>query len=273
MAAITLITADACLAETATRGETREWLVGGETRQALIFRPVKGSAEPRASVTPGAPADLAGSPVIFAFHGHGGSMEQAARRFRLHEEWPEAFVVYPQGLRTPGVLTDPEGKRSGWQSRADSEGGRDLAFFDALWASLRAEGRLDERRIYATGHSNGDGFTYLLWAERADVFAAFAPVAASLSRHHPPTTARPVMHIAGKADRLVKFEWQEKTIEFVRNLNGGGAATPWPADASCVLYPSPQGIPVVTRIHAGGHGNPAEAARLIVRFFQEHRRP
>ena len=39
---------------------------------------------------------------------------------------------------------------------------------------------MDETRIYATGFSNGAGFTYLLWAARPTVFAAFAPVAGRL---------------------------------------------------------------------------------------------
>ena len=40
----------------------------------------------------------------------GGTMNFAARRFRLHELWPEAVVVYPQGLATK-TPRDPAGKR------------------------------------------------------------------------------------------------------------------------------------------------------------------
>ena len=32
--------------------------------------------------------------------------------------------------------------------------------------------KIDEKRVYATGHSNGGGFTYLLWTCRPDAFAA-----------------------------------------------------------------------------------------------------
>ena len=55
------------------------------------------------------------SPVVFAFHGHGGTMRHAAATFGYHKVWPEAVVVYMQGLPTPGAITDPEGKRPGWQ--------------------------------------------------------------------------------------------------------------------------------------------------------------
>jgi polyhydroxybutyrate depolymerase len=152
-------------------------------------------------------------------------------------------------------------------------GNRDLAFFDAMLATLREERSVDEKRIFATGHSNVGGFTYLLWAARADVFAAFAPVAATPGAGNRPTVPKPVLHIAGKTDPLVKFAWQERTMEFVRKLNGCGEGAPWPADASCTLYPSAKAAPVVTRVHEGGHKYPAEAPALIVKFFKENRLP
>ena len=144
----------------------REWTVDGVVREALVY------AAPRAKTE--------ASPVVFAFHGHGGTMNNAARTFTYQILWPEAVVVYPQGLNTPGRLTDPEGKKAGWQGRVgDDQGDRDLKFFDAVLASLEHDYRVDEKRIYATGHSNGGGFTYLLWADRGGHFAAVAPCAAT----------------------------------------------------------------------------------------------
>ncbi|MFY8056754.1 MAG: hypothetical protein ACOVRM_03375, partial [Planctomycetaceae bacterium] len=60
---------------------------------------------------------------------------------------------------------------TGWQKSAGDQQDRDLKFFDVVLQSLRSEYRVDDRRIYATGHSNGGGFTYLLWSERSAVFA------------------------------------------------------------------------------------------------------
>lgn len=244
------------VAAAASTPKTREWTVGGDTRRALIFLPE---------------SPAAGAPVIFAFHGHGGSMAFAARSFKLHEKWPEALVVYPQGLPTPGALTDPDGKKSGWQSRGGLQGDRDLAFFDAMLASLKSDGGIDPKRIYATGHSNGGGFSYLLWAKRPDEFAAFASVAAILSRFDPPKTPKPIIHIAGKADPLVKFDWQERTVRIVRELNQCESGAAWKADASCTFFASAKGAPVVVKIHDGGHQYPAEASDLIVTFFKENR--
>ncbi len=235
----------------------REWTVEGVRRTALVYAPER--------------AHGAATPILFAFHGHGGTAERAARGFAYHSLWPEAIVVYMQGLNTPGRLTDPQGKRSGWQAGPGDQGDRDLKFFDAVLATLTREFRVDERRLYAAGHSNGGGFTYLLWAARGEQFAAFAPSGAVLARGVALPKPRPVLHIAGENDPLVRFQWQERTMAAVRRLNRCGAGDPWAE--RCTRYPSPGGADVVTFLYPGGHGFPPEAARLAVRFFQEHRKP
>jgi polyhydroxybutyrate depolymerase len=235
------------------------WKVAGLEREALVYLPTK-------------TADSA-PPLVFGFHGHGGNARQAARSFALHRHWPEAMTVYMQGVPTPGRLTDPEGKRNGWQHDPDELDARDLKFFDAVLATLREKHHFDEDRVYATGHSNGGGFTYLLWASRPGVFAAIAPSAAG-SRSIRTTTPRPipVMHVAGEEDRLVRFSWQERTMERVRAINGcREKGTSWAK--GCRLYPSDSGAPFVAFIHAGTHKYPAEAPPLIVRFFKEQTRP
>jgi polyhydroxybutyrate depolymerase len=232
----------------------REWTVDGLEREALLYLPAT-----RAE---------GGAPVVFGFHGHGGSMQNAARSFRLHELWPEALVVYMQGVPTPGRLTDPEGKRNGWQHDAGDHDDRDLKFFDAVLKTLTDEHKIDGNRVYATGHSNGGAFTYLLWARRPDVFAAMAPSAAS-SRSIRALEPKPAMHIAGENDQLVRFAVQELAMQAVRRLNGCQETGETWANG-CTLYASPTGTPFVTFIHAGGHRYPAEAPALIVRFFKEH---
>lgn len=145
-----------------------------------------------------------GAPLVFGFHGHGGKASSAARKFELHRLWPEAVVVYMQGIPTPGKLTDPKGKKDGWQHARGEQGDRDLAFFDAVVKQFRDEYKIDESRIYSTGHSNGGGFTYLLWATHPDLFAAIAPSAAggrAIRREKP--APLPVMHFAGRNDPLV----------------------------------------------------------------------
>ena len=190
-----------------------DFTVAGEPRSALVYLPVSTGTN--------------GAPVVFVFHGHGGNARQAARSFGIERHWPEAIVVYMQGLNTPGRLTDPQGKQPGWQSAVGDQGDRDLKFFDAVLARLKQANQVDAKRIYATGHSNGGGFTYLLWLARGDVFAAVAPsaAAATYARQLKP---KPALHLAGESDPLVKFAWQELTMAAVRKLNGCAATgEPW----------------------------------------------
>jgi polyhydroxybutyrate depolymerase len=237
----------------------RQWNVENVTREALVYVPATTKTNP--------------TPVVFAFHGHGGTMNNAARTFAYHIHWPEAIVVYPQGLNTPGRLTDPNGKLPGWQSAPGDQGDRDLKFFDAILATLHQEYKVDDKRIYATGHSNGGGFTYLLWAARGDKFAAVAPSSAVAPRLLAELKPKPVFHLAGEHDELVKFSWQKLTIDALLKRNQCGEGRPWGDIKFCTLYPSKLDTPVVTFIHPGGHTFPKEAPAAIVKFFQQHAKP
>jgi polyhydroxybutyrate depolymerase len=232
-------------------------MVDGVRREALVFAPEGKQKE--------------AAPLVFGFHGHGGAMQSAARSFRIQELWPEALVVYMQGLNTPGRLTDPEGLKPGWQHDPADQGGRDLKFFDGVLASMKAGHAVDATRIYSIGHSNGGGFTYLLWAERGRHFAAMAPSGAAGRRVAASLTPKPVLHIAGETDPLVKFEWQRLMIEHLRKLNGCAEGRAWELDKNCTEYPSETGTPVVTAIHPGGHAYPKEAPEVVVKFFKQHR--
>lgn len=231
----------------------RTWTVDGAEREALVVVPA------------GKPTRL-----VFDFHGHGGTARHASRAHALHAHLADAVVVYPQGLNTPGALTDPEGKKSGWQLAPGQLGDRDLKFFDAMRADLLKDHGIDPRRVSATGHSNGGGFTYLLWAERGDTLAAVAPVAAGGGlRVIAKLTPKPCLHVAGEADPLVKFAGQRRVMDAVRKVNGCAAdGTPW--EGKGVRFAGKGGADLVEVVHPGGHEYPAFAARLIAAFFREH---
>jgi len=84
--------------------------------------------------------------------------------------------------------------------------------------TLRETYKIDDKRIYATGHSNGGGFTYLLIEARNNVLAAAAPSAAAAIRALSRMKPKPIMHLIGEQDPLVKPEWQKMTIEGMKKL-------------------------------------------------------
>jgi polyhydroxybutyrate depolymerase len=224
--------------------------VDGRTRQWLVYAPSTAKTAP--------------TPVVFAFHGHGGNMHNAARVFKLHEHWPEAIIIYPQGLPT-ATRRDPQGERAGWSVR-------DVTFVDEMLRRLKADYQVDERRCYCTGHSNGGGFTYILWGLRPQLWAAVAPSAANpqaerVGRLQP----LPAMHLAGEQDQIVPFADQQKTIEAVRQRNGCAAeGKPW--EKYCTVYESKTGTPLVALIHPGNHQFPSSAVPTLVKFFKQHTR-
>jgi polyhydroxybutyrate depolymerase len=246
----------AALPTHAQDGLTRQsWRVDGVERTALVS-------------TPRGPAPETGWPLVLVFHGHGGTSAQAARSFRMHAAWPDAIVVYPHGLPTPGRLTDPEGRRPGWQHEPGGQDDRDLRFVDAMLTTLSA--RIDRSRVYAAGHSNGGTMVYVLWAARADRFAAFAPSSSVFGRAIAGARPKPAFVVAGREDRLVPYAAQMRSLDAMLALNRADrAGAPWQGPAT--VHKSSIAADVVTYLHSGGHELPKDVGALMARFFAERR--
>jgi polyhydroxybutyrate depolymerase len=78
--------------------------------------------------------------------------------------------------------------------------------------------------------------------------------------------------MAGEKDEIVSFEFQKRTMEAVRKLNGcDGDGKPWQHVGETVgtMYESPTGTPFISLIHPGPHKFPPEIPGLIVKFFRE----
>ena len=231
----------------ATAQEVLRWQIDGEAREAIVYAPA-------------APSE-AGAPLVLSFHGFGDNM-QNFQYTNVHVAWPEAIVVYFQGLpRRRGL--------PGWQVERGG-GDPDLQLVDVALRSLRETYDVDDDRIYATGFSNGGMFTYLLWAERPGVFAAYAPVAARLRPSVRPSQPRPVFHVAGERDRVVRFSDQEAAVAVALEVNDVAESTP--CGVGCTLYGAGTAAPVMTWIHPGAHTYPRVTSERIVSFFRARSR-
>ena len=104
------------------------------------------------------------APLVVAFHGMLiDSKDLMPRYTKLNEtaEKHQFILAFPEALGKSWGLTP--GKVN-----------KDLAFFDALVAQLKAQYRIDPRRIYVLGMSNGGYFPHLAGKERAKTVAAVA---------------------------------------------------------------------------------------------------
>jgi polyhydroxybutyrate depolymerase len=231
----------------------RTWTVDGVKRLAQVHIPPDAETKPSA--------------LVFAFHGHGGTGQAAADQFAIHKHWPSAIVVYPRGLPTP-ASNDPEAKKTGWQYHAGEQGDRDLHFFDTVLADLSAQLKVNEKRVFVAGFSNGGGFAYVLWRKREDKIAATAVVAMSASDKALATLKpKPFLLVAGKKDPLQKFSSLEHVAKTVAKQNECEEGKPW-NQPGCTLYLSPNANPVVFMHHGGGHEVPHAAQAAIVSFFR-----
>ena len=229
-----------------TSAQVTRWQVDGETREAIVYAPDATRSENPV-------------PLVLSFHGFGDNM-QNFQHTNVHEAWPDAVVVYFQGLeRRRGLL--------GWQVERDGVD-RDLKLVDVALGALRNRYEIDDDRIYATGFSNGGMFTYLLWAERPDLFAAFAPVGARLRPSVRPTRPKPLFHVAGMRDQVVRFSDQEAAIDVAIAVNG--VETSSSCGDGCTVYGAGTLAPVRTWIHSGAHNYPRRTSEQIVAFFRNH---
>lgn len=232
--------------------KSQVWMIGGVQRTGFIALPIMKSA--------------AGPPLVLVFHGHGGTAANMSRALPIHSRWPEALVLYLQGLPSPGTLVDREGRNAGWQSAPGMMDDRDVTFVDSVLVWARKTYTVDAKRVFAAGHSNGGWFTYVLWAARPDQFAAFAPAAAVFGRMVNSAKPKPALIIAGEKDRLVPIGMQRRTIDAVVGLNRATVkGEPWFGGAE--LHRS-KIADVMTYVHAGAHPLPSNASDVVTRFFK-----
>lgn len=236
-----------------------------------VLTPTVDGLERRAIVrVPAIPAG-ASAPLVFVFHGHGGSGTTAERQYPVPDLWPEAIVVYPDGLPGHEGVTDPEGVKPGWQSRPGELGDRDLHLFDALLADLTATLPVDPDQVVVMGHSNGAQFSAVVWNQRGDALAAVAMSSAPAGRNLEGAPAVPLFLSMGRSDPVAPFAAQEAGIARAQAVLGvdAGAGT---TVGNLITYPGPDGMELAVDVHDGGHELPDEVLPEIVSFLQRHRR-
>ena len=183
----------------------RELAVDGATRSYVIH-------------VPGAWNGKSAIPVLLVFHGAGSDAESMVRATGFDDA----------AERTPMLVAYPRAPARVLRYEVDPPAGResaDVLFVDALLERLRARFPVDERRIWATGFSNGAAFCYRLAAERPRVVAAIAPVAGYLPRlsTEPGDDPVPLLHVHGTADGRVSvptFGERESPVAAWARRNG-----------------------------------------------------
>lgn len=104
------------------------------------------------------------APLVIAFHGFLIDSKDLMPVYTKLNETAEKhrfILVYPNALDRSWGLSAPKIAK-------------DLAFFDALLEDLSKKYKIDSRRVYLTGMSNGGYFAHLVAKERSTTIAAVA---------------------------------------------------------------------------------------------------
>jgi polyhydroxybutyrate depolymerase len=162
-------------------------IVDGERRHYLLYVPV--------SYDPSKP-----TPLVISIHGYAGwpGNQRKVSGWDAFADRYGFIVVYPMGTGFP----------LHWRASGTAESYKDVDFINSLIDQLEADYDIDPQRIYANGHSNGGGMTFMLTCTLSDRIAAAGSVSgAYLYPWRQCQNQRPVPLIAfhGTADPIVPY--------------------------------------------------------------------
>lgn len=148
--------------------------------------------------------ESSGFSLVIALHGGGGSGAQFESTCKLTDKANSAgfIVVYPDGT---GVINTWNAGRccgSAMNNNVD-----DVKFISNLIDKLISTYKINPKKVYATGHSNGGMLCYRLACELSNKIAAIAPNASTMVVSTPCNAARPVpiLHMHSKLDEHVPY--------------------------------------------------------------------
>lgn len=140
--------------------------------------------------------------LVINLHGAGqtGAEQAALTNYNAVADAHGFVVAYPDGID----MSWADGRGA---SVPDRQGVDDVGFLSALTERLVHDYGIPPGRVFATGLSAGGFMAQRLGCQRADLFAAIAPVAGSLGAVYPCGPSQPVsvFEVHGTADPTVPF--------------------------------------------------------------------
>lgn len=216
--------------------------------------------------------------IVFGWHPWGGSAQQVAGNgaggyYGLQgESNGEAILVAPEGQ-------DFGGNGLGW----GNEGGKDLAFFDAMLERFSNELCVDRTRVFSTGFSFGGMMSWALGCGRGDAVRAIAPMAGNTTVSGCLDGDSPVavMGFHGDDDTVVAIDGGRKGRDELASRNHCGESAPSVSKycdgvaqdrqpCTCVDYQGcDEGYPVTWCEFNGPHTPAPNSAATIWNFFAQ----
>ncbi len=146
-------------------------------------------------------------PLVFFFHGaafNGKWFKEILKVENLSDR--KGFVaVFPDGTgKTPWLLTWNAGNCCRYAKENNVD---DVGMVLTLIGEIKKGVRVDTKRIYAAGWSNGGMLSYRLACAHAEIFAAAASVSGTLGiKNCEPSRPVPIIHFHGTRDEYVPYK-------------------------------------------------------------------
>ncbi|WP_312418347.1 hypothetical protein [Epilithonimonas sp.] len=233
---------------------TKNFTIDGVVRKAIIYEPATKTDK---------------TPVIFVFHGHGGNANFVSRRIDIQNYYKDALVIFMQGLpgrKVPGI--DPNGTMNGWQIFTDDLGGRDIKFFDVVFADIHKAYKIDDSKIYLIGHSNGARFVNVLWKTKGEKITAICSASAQGGEMISNAVPISIWMYIGKNDKIVSPQNQELSIPIVKSNLGISMAGK--TDGDKTIFKGNNNTELVIQSSDAGHEFPKGSLQDIADFFRRH---
>ena len=153
------------------------------------------------------------APLVIAMHGANGNMDNQAPHFNEIADTAKFVIAYPQGEQIFFPVFG--GYTTGWD--ASGEDNADAAFLKAIIDNLAEDYKIDRKRVYCCGFSNGGMNTYAMANACSDVFAAFASISGfplnEFHLRHAGKRPVPFLHIHGKNDDFVRYKLMPTIVD------------------------------------------------------------
>jgi polyhydroxybutyrate depolymerase len=153
--------------------------------------------------------DSTGFSLVVAMHGGGGSAAQFESTSLLTEKANAAhfIVVYPEGVQSTGPLAARTWNAGTCCDYAVVNNINDVGFISQLVDKLLGAYKINPKKVYATGHSNGGMLAYRLACEIPGKIAAIAANSTTMVVTKPcnPTRPVPVLHMHSILDTNVPY--------------------------------------------------------------------
>jgi polyhydroxybutyrate depolymerase len=99
----------------------------------------------------------------------------------------------------------------------------DVGFLRTVVSDIESHACIDQKRVYATGISNGSIMAQVMGCQAADIFAAVGGVAGGVGGNCSPSRPMPVFYVHGTADQTVSFASAQPNVTRWTNRDGCNA--------------------------------------------------